>query len=482
MRFDDSKETILVSNNHNLNSRWSVVNSQIVEDKTGISRTWFKDIKYDKQNGTYLHLGYDNKLKRVVTIKTINYLYGSSKDIDTINKRRELLKSQLNILNEISSPLLPEPLDWFEINNNVDIFPNKELHENEPVLVLEYQPGITLRKKLLKRENSKKEFENVRLDAVNRTAKNILYFMMALEEKDYVHLGLSPEHIVMLKDENIRIIGLSKICKTNNSKIRAKDIQGYQTYGYSSPELYTNEDVELDSKAILAFSLGVIIHQLVCEKSTIHDYMVKPYNHEALVFNYPNDISEKYIKSQVKGQMIHKLICDLCNPDPKKRLTDFDKIEDILSMIGGESINTPERTWRKIYRNRTGEIVSIAKPNKEIIVRDKQDFQQYTIYVRELRSDIRVEQLQEGCNIEFDISQNQKGRKKAVNVRVIGNKCPEIESKLDNIDNITEKYTFVDEILTNSSDTKDIDIKEYIDENDNSITASWFRKIFGLNK
>ena len=477
MRFDDSKESILVSNNYNLNSRWSVVNSQIIEDKTGISRTWFKDIKYDEQNRTSLHLGYDNKLKRIVTIKTINYLYGDSNDIDAINKRRGLLKSQLNILNEISSPLLPEPLDWFEVNNNVDIFPKKELHENEPVLVLEYQPGTTLRKRLLKREQEKKELEKVRLDAVNRIAKNILYFMMALEEKDYIHLGLSPEHIVMLKDENIRILGLSKIFKTNNSKIRAKDIQEYKTYGYSAPELYTNEDIELDSKAILAFSLGVIIHQLVCEKSTIHDYMVKSYNDEALVFNYPNDIFEKYIKSQVKGQMIHRLICDLCNPDPKKRLTDFDKIEDTLSMIGGESINTPERTWRKINRNRIGEIVDIAKSNKEIIVRDKQDFQQYTIYVRELRPDIRVEQLQEGCNIEFDISQNQKGRKKAVNVRIIENKCSEMNFELDNV---IENYPFEEEVIINSPDTKDI--KGYVDENDNPGVASLLRRIFGLNK
>ena len=79
--------------------------------------------------------------KRLVIAKSTCY---REKDINEgrIEERREYLRQQLNILNDISSMLLPEPLDWFKtVNDNFE----GEYSISEPILILDYIPGTDLR-------------------------------------------------------------------------------------------------------------------------------------------------------------------------------------------------------------------------------------------------------------------------------------------------------------------------------------------------
>ena len=92
---------------------------------------------------TNVYLGYDEYLKRQVIIKTSKYRdndgfivcdYDSEKNI---RERRIMIHAQINILNDIKSPLLPEPIDFFYVENNNPKIPAR-LRKEEPRLVLDY--------------------------------------------------------------------------------------------------------------------------------------------------------------------------------------------------------------------------------------------------------------------------------------------------------------------------------------------------------
>ena len=293
------------------------------------------------------------------------------------------------------------------------------LVKDEPVLILEYQPGETLRNELRRREAYKNENDRIRLDYVARIAKNILYFIKTTAEKDYLHLGLSPNHIIMLKNENIRVVGLSKIIKTNNNKIKIDDIKCRYTYGHTAPELYDIENKdELDAKAVASFSLGVILCLLLCERTVVEDYMITKVNNNA-IFTYPNEVCRKMIKNNVvnedKYRLIDKLLYDLCNVDPNKRLTEFDKIEEILAQIGGEVV-VKKNDKKLLEVNRSGEIVRKQKNNRWV-VKDQINFYEYDIYPYGENMDV-INSLKIGSLVEFNVVQNNKGKKSAVKIRL----------------------------------------------------------------
>ena len=297
MYFDNNEELILTSTNQQLDDRWSVINSKILADYTNTNKRWYDDVKSGEFENTKIHLGMDKKLERPVIIKTINYKEKLDEESVLISRNR--IENQINLLNEISSPQLPEPLDYFNVINDKDEQMDLSLVKDEPVLILEYQPGETLRNELRRREAYKNENDRIRLDYVARIAKNILYFIKTTAEKDYLHLGLSPNHIIMLKNENIRVVGLSKIIKTNNNKIKIDDIKCRYTYGHTAPELYDIENKdELDAKALASFSLGVILCLLLCERTVVEDYMITKVNNNA-IFTYPNEVCRKMIKNNV---------------------------------------------------------------------------------------------------------------------------------------------------------------------------------------
>ena len=185
MYFDNNEELILTSTNQQLDDRWSVINSKILADYTNTNKRWYDDVKSGEFENTKIHLGMDKKLERPVIIKTINYKEKLDEESVLISRNR--IENQINLLNEISSPQLPEPLDYFNVINDKDEQMDLSLVKDEPVLILEYQPGETLRNELRRREAYKNENDRIRLDYVARIAKNILYFIKTTAEKDYLH-------------------------------------------------------------------------------------------------------------------------------------------------------------------------------------------------------------------------------------------------------------------------------------------------------
>ncbi|MDU1412389.1 MAG: cold shock domain-containing protein [Clostridium sp.] len=342
MDFKTSKDPLtLYSNDVDLDNRWVVVNTKQMEEATKASWGWFFGVQSRRFERTKLHLVYDRVVGRPVIAKTICYRPDDLQSREAILERRSILTQQIDLLNDIASPLLPEPLDWFTVTNTVDGLPS-DLRDSEPVLILDYQPGLPLQyfiqKKKLRFRQSKDREPGVDTTNVGRIAMRILYFIRILKEHNYAYLDLNPEHILLLNNYIPRFLGLGRICRTIDGHLDSANINfGMTSRGYSAPELNDYKDdwksaKEATAEQIGAFSLGVIIHQMVSETTEFTNDMILNGS-----FVYPNGVTENIIQGAFNGDKLHELITMLCNHDVNERLTDLDVIEEKLKVISGVS-------------------------------------------------------------------------------------------------------------------------------------------------
>ena len=401
-----------------LKGRWSLITPERLEKDIGGKWNWFKKAtdpninKLRRKERTRLYLGYDYIVQRPVIIKILQY---SAKDLnnkESVNKKREVLKAQLDLLNDILSPLLPEPLDWFEVENTVDSLPNIELSYNEPVLVLDYQPGITLESTINRKRFRRQDdvADSINIERVGRLISYINYFLSTIYDKGYMYISLSPEHILLLKDDVPRFIGLGGICKLRDGKLDNNHINfGRTTKGYSAPELNSEKykfGIYADAKAAGVFSLGVLLAQILCESTELTDNIL-----ENGSFKYPNDEYEPKIKSLRKGERIHYLLTRLCDPNPSTRLTDFNEIESILEELKGD-----KQIESFVIKGNFGHVKFFSNKGYGYIT-DPYFNKDYYISAKILEKS-GVKYLYEGQRVKFDIV-NGKDNQYAANISIL---------------------------------------------------------------
>lgn len=346
-RFGSKGELNIHSTNCNLKNRWVVLSPSKMEEICVGNWRWFYSISNRRDERTNLSLGYDDNIGKPVIVKTIEYRANDLKDETSIRKRRSVLIEQVNILNSLSSPLLPEPLDWFYVNNNYDRNMDEALRESEPVLILDFEQASTLTNEVNRHSFRYRNYNGISTNKIDsskvaRLGLSILNFLRLLKEKNYAYLALSPEHILLLKDYVPRFVGLGRICKLRNGHLDSNHINfGRTLLGYSAPELNDISDnwgEFATSEEVGAFSLGVILHQIIIESDKFEENTLKNGS-----FFYPNGVTESIIKNQSSGKALHRLISGLCDHNPKTRLVDYDYIEEILKSIdlgrGREIIN-----------------------------------------------------------------------------------------------------------------------------------------------
>lgn len=418
-KIENKGEIPLYSTTVDLKERWSVITPERLERDIGGKWTWFKGAtdpeinKLRRRERTRLYLGYDGIVQRPVIVKVLQYSLEDLNSEHSVNKKREVLTAQIELLNDILSPLLPEPLDWFEIKNTVDSFPNDKLSNNEPVLVLDYQPGITLEstinRKRFRRQDD--EAESINIERVGRLISYIKYFLSIVYDKGYMYIGLSPEHILLLKDDVPRFIGLGSICKLKDGKLDHNHINfGRTTKGYSAPELNSveyNFGIGADAKAAGAFSLGVLLAQILCESTKLTDNVL-----ENGSFKYPNDEYETKIKALRKGERIHYLLTRLCDPNPSTRLTDFDEIESILEELKGD-----KQLESFGIKGNLGQVKFFANDKGFGYITDPYFNEDYYISAKILEKS-GVTYLYEGQRVKFDII-NGRDKPYAANISIL---------------------------------------------------------------
>lgn len=359
---DSKSQLILKANNTDLQERWVV--QRTFDTKSGDSNL----------RKTNLAVCEDQFMERTVLAKTVEYDENELGQVESIKMRRRAIAAQVDVLNNVASNMLPEPLDFFFVDNTCDNFTGeaKQLKDNEPVLILDYIPGDVLASKLnysqdktfyrVEYRSSKdekstfsKSTENINVGAVMRLIGDILTFEMDLYEKSYAYTSLSPDHIVLLGDNKPRFVGLGRICKINNDNYDINHINyGRQLKGYSAPEFNTKESdfgMNESVKAAIAYNLGVLIVSLMLSKTRFE-------NNELFngAYDYINDaksrreiqkINEKVVNKTIRGEqvvdrfgtgwMIDSLICSLMDRNPSKRLTNFSSILFELAVISGDA-------------------------------------------------------------------------------------------------------------------------------------------------
>lgn len=317
--------------NEEQSKRWSIMGREKIESITGLDYGWY-DVQQDQiGRRNNLSLGFDNYVGRPVLVKTTRYNDDDLSSIRGILKSRKVLLEQIRILNDLNSPMLPEPLEWFTVENEVDNMPD-EATSSEPVLILDYLHGENLKQKIENKyykyikTTTSKEINTLK---VSRLMRKILNFLKLLDDKGYAYIGMNLEHIIILNDDVPRFVGLGRICEITNNHLDSSHINfGRTVFGYSPPELNTPENnwgETATSREIGAYSLGVILHQILCQSTEFEEGTIIDG-----AFTYPNGISEKKIIEIENGKEIHKLLVGLLEPDPKRRLTDYREIEKII--------------------------------------------------------------------------------------------------------------------------------------------------------
>lgn len=174
---DKKPKLILKANDTDLMDRWVLHNAgYFIKNEEGNSTRAFIQTKSgDEQlRKTSLALCEDEFLERTVLAKTVVYEDRELDDVESIRIRRRALAAQVDILNNVESNMLPEPLDFFLVTNTFDCFKGDavQFKDNEPILILDYIPGEVLADKLANtRDKSFYRFEDEKL--FTKTPKDI---------------------------------------------------------------------------------------------------------------------------------------------------------------------------------------------------------------------------------------------------------------------------------------------------------------------
>lgn len=353
---DTNPEFIFKSSNKNvdLQNRWVLrYREYFQKTDTGSSISAFiKTTSRDRKlQRTCLALCEDTFLERTVLAKTVRYEERELENAESIKMRRKMIQAQVNLLNNISSNMLPEPLDMFEIINVYDEFSCQEPEKfkmTEPVLILDYIPGTVLADRLQStwdksfyRVEEGKDFnkcpEKINVGAVMRLMGDILAFIVELYNKGYAYTSLSTDHIVLLGDNKPRFVGIGRICPIVADRYDYNHINfGRQLKGYSAPELNQKESnfgMQASVKAAIAYNLGVLIACIMLGKTEFNEFDIKNGAYE-----YAKASEERNaIKRAMHGQWIDDLIYKLTDINPYARVTDFEWIMQELSIISGDA-------------------------------------------------------------------------------------------------------------------------------------------------
>lgn len=348
-------ELVLKANNTNLMDRWVLhYAGYFMKNEVGNSTTAFIKTKStdEKLKKTSLALCEDDFLERTVLAKTVVYEDRELDNVEAIKIRRRALAAQVDILNNVESNMLPEPLDFFLVTNTFDDFEGDavQLKDSEPVLILDYIPGKVLADKLANmrdmsfyrtedQETFSRTPENINVGIVMRLIGDILAFEMELLDKGYAYTALSPDHIVLLGDNKPRFTGLGRICSVSGDRFDINHINyGRQLKGFSAPEFNkreTNFGMDESVKAAVAYNLGVLIACIMLGKTNFDEGELN-----AGAYDYSKSTEDRQkICEAWHGRMIDSLICKLTDETPSKRPTNFLTVLQELAIITGDASN-----------------------------------------------------------------------------------------------------------------------------------------------
>ncbi|MEP6670257.1 MAG: hypothetical protein ABJF10_13940 [Chthoniobacter sp.] len=311
-----------------------------------------------------LHVGRDLKVTdaagepRRVVIKTLKYpLANNAADYEAkVRETRRNLDVQIELLNLLDTPLLAQPLDDLRVSNSTDGLPNALKH-NEPALVLAWQPGnplptairngiFTLRPKpgAPPLDDQPGAASPADSRAIANFGRSIVSYLRLLSDHNVVCFDLNPRHILVAGNRVPRFLGIGSLCPLRSDGTVDETHPNYLTtsFGYMPPELSNpsaGHGLRATTATLGAFALGAILVQMVTGEEKLPREWVP---RGSLV--YPQPSIEEVIQERCGrfAKAFHHLISLLCVPDPAKRGTNLESIDDFLAVIADDADASPE--------------------------------------------------------------------------------------------------------------------------------------------
>ncbi len=185
---------------------------------------------------------------KLVCVKTIYYDANRSDEKKYVGLRRKALHNELKFLSE-SCHLLPEPLDWIQIEESETAIPR------EPILVYEYLHGDNLFDLVQSRYP-----KGMNPNRALRFVREIAIFLQTIHRRKYVFRDLDPRHIIVGFDDIIHIVGCGNAVqieeKMNLEKFDTNPI-------YTAPEIRDELSGKLIKPACDVYSLGALFSFLL---------------------------------------------------------------------------------------------------------------------------------------------------------------------------------------------------------------------------
>lgn len=174
------------------------------------------------------------------------------------SEKRENARKEMQVLNRLSHPALPQIIDFFEENGNI-------------YLVMEYVEGITLEQYLRK-------FTRVEADKAIRWAIELTEVLQYLHSINppIIYRDLKPANIMIQPDGKLKLIDFGAAFVTNFGRNREHFVMG--TPGYSAPEQWESGSAMKETDI---YGLGAVLHEMLTgihpgqhgqERKPVRDY------------------------------------------------------------------------------------------------------------------------------------------------------------------------------------------------------------------
>lgn len=159
---------------------------------------------------------------KLVCVKTVAYDESKISDKTYVAQRRKALHQEMQFLAS-GSHLLPEPLDWIQLEESETVLPR------EPVLVYEYVHGETLYEHI-----TQKSPQGMAPLRALRIVKELADFLAEIHNNKWVFRSLDPRHIIISVDDIIHVVGCGNATRMMEKPLT---MQAESFRAYVAPEI-----------------------------------------------------------------------------------------------------------------------------------------------------------------------------------------------------------------------------------------------------
>ncbi|MFP4597267.1 MAG: protein kinase domain-containing protein, partial [Persicimonas sp.] len=161
--------------------------------------------------------------------------------------RRETLEAQRRFLEQVDSPLLPEPVTLFRASSVRGGF------DEEPVLVCEYIPGQTLFDWVRGQHP-----EGMEVEPALGILRQLGQFLITVHRKGYIYRDLDPRHLIVGDDGELRgLVGFGNATeKSERPNVHKMD---YVDAPYVAPEARAERSGKMLRPSADVYGLGVLL-------------------------------------------------------------------------------------------------------------------------------------------------------------------------------------------------------------------------------